>query len=325
MNLFRVSEFDSGSRQAFEDADIMQFEVWAANGEKIGKVSDILMDDIGQLYYLIANIGSWLNRKPVLIKPEQFQIDRKSRRINLVEIDKEHLDQLPVYDSAFHQRAARQAEVAINGGIQTSGTQAVLPVEASATLEYCAPLGLTPLVEVNTHQNKILKQRSADDSTVVPTSSPHALNSAAKSAPPQAIDSLTSQQEPIRLLEERLIVNRIKRKVGEVVVRKEIETRIIEIPIRREKLVIEQVSPDQKHLATVDLPSEISDAELVTFAQTTLDSIENNNFVSAEIAQRVLSHLLSQSGSAASRVKLVFEDASLQAKYDRQLAQPRVD
>lgn len=35
-------------------------------------------------------------------------------------------------------------------------------------------------------------------------------------------------EETIQLLEERLVVNRVKRKVGEVAVRKEIETRIIE-------------------------------------------------------------------------------------------------
>jgi Domain of unknown function (DUF2382) len=62
-------------------------------------------------------------------------------------------------------------------------------------------------------------------------------------------------EEVIPLLEERLMVNLTRRKVGEVVVRKEIETHIlqVQVPIRREKLIIEQVIPDYKRLAEVDL------------------------------------------------------------------------
>jgi stress response protein YsnF len=336
MDLFRVSEFDPDYRQSFEDADIMQFEVWTADEERIGKVSDILMDDIGQLYYLVASVGSWLNRKTVLIKPEQFRIDRESHRINLVNIEKGQVNQLPLYNSALPKREATQAEPSIYPVVQT-----ISPVEASATLESSAPLGATPLVRTNTYQVNSPAQRATNDepalnlSDRVPKSGlptpPIATHTqpvtqlptpASNSTSPPAIASPALQQEQtIQLLEERLVVNRLKRKVGEVVVRKEIETRIVEIPIRREKLIIEQVNPDHKHLATVDLPSHLSDAELTNFAQTTLDSIESNKFISAEIAQRVLSNLSQRNGNFASGVKLVFEDANLQAEYEQQLAQ----
>jgi stress response protein YsnF len=55
-------------------------------------------------------------------------------------------------------------------------------------------------------------------------------------------------EEVIPLLEERLMVNLTRRKTGEVVVRKEIETHILQmqVPIRREKLIVEQVSPEYK-------------------------------------------------------------------------------
>ncbi|WOD39135.1 YsnF/AvaK domain-containing protein [Nodosilinea sp. E11] len=45
----------------------------------------------------------------------------------------------------------------------------------------------------------------------------------------------------IQLLEERLVVNRKRVKVGEVSIRRVIETEIIEVPIHREKLVIEKI------------------------------------------------------------------------------------
>jgi Domain of unknown function (DUF2382) len=62
-------------------------------------------------------------------------------------------------------------------------------------------------------------------------------------------------EEVISLLEERLMVDIIRRQIGEIVVRKEIETHVVrvEIPIRREKLIVEQVSPEYKRLAEVDL------------------------------------------------------------------------
>ena len=65
-------------------------------------------------------------------------------------------------------------------------------------------------------------------------------------------------EEKISLLEERLIVDFIRRKVGEIVIRKEIETCVlqVEVPVRREKLIVEQVSPEYKRLAEIDLGQE---------------------------------------------------------------------
>ncbi|MBD1854017.1 MULTISPECIES: DUF2382 domain-containing protein [Leptolyngbya] len=77
------------------------------------------------------------------------------------------------------------------------------------------------------------------------TSQPHSL------LPSEEID-LTPEQA-IRLLEERLIVRSDKRKVGEIVVRKEVEVRMVEVPVRREKLIVEQVQPKYERLAEIDL------------------------------------------------------------------------
>ncbi|MFW6357856.1 MAG: DUF2382 domain-containing protein, partial [Chroococcales cyanobacterium] len=61
------------------------------------------------------------------------------------------------------------------------------------------------------------------------------------------------EQEIIRLLEEKLVIDRHKRKVGEVIVRKEIETRMVEVPVRREKLIIEEVGNPNRPLTEIDL------------------------------------------------------------------------
>jgi Domain of unknown function (DUF2382) len=71
------------------------------------------------------------------------------------------------------------------------------------------------------------------------------------------LDSMSNilTQESFSLLEERLRVELTQRKIGEIVIRKEIETQIVrvEVPVRREKLIIEQVSPAYKLLAEIDL------------------------------------------------------------------------
>jgi Domain of unknown function (DUF2382) len=86
--------------------------------------------------------------------------------------------------------------------------------------------------------------------------------------------SVDSQQQPLRstivdptnvltsevfqLLEERLMVDLTRRKTGEIVVRKEVDTQTlyVEVPVRREKLIVEQVSPEYKLLAQIDLGRE---------------------------------------------------------------------
>ncbi|MCY7369036.1 MAG: DUF2382 domain-containing protein [Chamaesiphon sp.] len=69
-------------------------------------------------------------------------------------------------------------------------------------------------------------------------------------------------QESFSLLEERLRVELTQRKIGEIVIRKEIETQVVrvEVPVRREKLIIEQVSPAYKLLAEIDL-GQINNAD----------------------------------------------------------------
>ncbi len=83
--------------------------------------------------------------------------------------------------------------------------------------------------------------------------------------------SETLTEEVFSLLEERLIVNLSRRKVGEIVIRKEIETQIlqVEVPVQREKLIVEQVSPEYQLLAQIDLGRSNS----VAIADTLVDRL----------------------------------------------------
>ncbi len=83
-------------------------------------------------------------------------------------------------------------------------------------------------------------------------------------------------EETISLLEERLMVDITRRKVGEIVVRKEIESHTItlQIPVRREKLIVEQISPEYKKLAEVDLGQNVSQEAIEEEARQNLASID---------------------------------------------------
>ena len=105
----------------------------------------------------------------------------------------------------------------------------------------------------------------------------------------QIVEREILQSHDISLLEEKLVVQRLRQKIGEVVVRKEIETRMIHIPIRREKLIVEKVGVTTEHLTEIDLGeekvngvkfSELQNADSVYQAQS--------NFISLEALQKLL-------------------------------------
>ncbi|HEY9671406.1 MAG TPA: DUF2382 domain-containing protein [Waterburya sp.] len=126
------------------------------------------------------------------------------------------------------------------------------------------------------------------------------------------------EEEIIRLLEERLVVNRSKWKVGEVVVRKEIENQIVQVPIRREKLIIEQVSPETKIIAEIDLgKGDITSIQQAGVPSTDTANTVSGEFLSPKTASNLLDAIAYQKhhGCAKVRVELVVDDPELQEMY----------
>ncbi|MDF5719793.1 MAG: DUF2382 domain-containing protein [Rhizonema sp. PD37] len=131
------------------------------------------------------------------------------------------------------------------------------------------------------------------------------------------------EEEIIRLLGERLVVERNKRKVGEVIVRKEIETRMIQVPVRREKLIVEQVSPEHKQLAEIDLgEEEISGLALTpeeTHQAASLDGslTVTGEFQSPKIASLLLNAIALERNHKCKKVRvtIVVEDEERQKTY----------
>ncbi|NJR74655.1 MAG: DUF2382 domain-containing protein [Scytonema sp. CRU_2_7] len=132
-----------------------------------------------------------------------------------------------------------------------------------------------------------------------------------------------SEENIIQLLEERLVVNSSKRKVGDVIVRKEIETRMVQVPVRREKLIVEQVSPEHKQLAEIDLgQEEIAGIDLTGKEIPEVASFDNGLTVSGLFSSPKIASLLlnaialeKKPGCQQVRVSIVVDNEEYRQKY----------
>jgi stress response protein YsnF len=127
------------------------------------------------------------------------------------------------------------------------------------------------------------------------------------------------EEEVIRLLEERLVINHQKRKIGEVIVRKEIETRMVEVPVQYEKLIVEQVGAESKIIAEVDLSqSEYNSSTIneLTSRETSTNRVKGE-FVSPKTASLLLDAIDKQKHHNCKlvRVEIVLENSENQATY----------
>ncbi len=140
----------------------------------------------------------------------------------------------------------------------------------------------------------------------------------------EAISTVTSPEtidQIVPLLEERLRVEYQRRKVGEIIVRKKIETRMIQVPVRYEKLVIEQVGSEQKLLAEVDLSQGVLDN--VQLPGMEGPAIVSGEFKSPNTASYVLDAIAKtlQHRCKNIRIEIELDDSKLQKAYQEWLDQ----
>ena len=135
-------------------------------------------------------------------------------------------------------------------------------------------------------------------------------------------------REVIRLLEERLVINRSKRKVGEVIVRKEIETRMVQVPIQWEKLIVEQVGDDPKVLAEIDLgEGNITGIDLKEIKSDRQEPTVKAEFTSVQKASKILNSIASQPrhGCVKVRIEIVLENKQLEETYQKWMTEHHSD
>ncbi len=169
-----------------------------------------------------------------------------------------------------------------------------------------------------------LEAETPGDGTLSENSTKQLVNNQTTNSPIEPVNlEQLNEQQIIRLLEERLVVESSKRKVGEVIVRKVIETRMIQVPVRREKLIVEQISPEHKQLAEIDLDEgEILGVDLTEVERLEVTRFDSGLTVSGEFSSPKIASLLLNAialeqnhGCKQVRVTIVIEDESHQKKY----------
>ncbi|NJL83932.1 MAG: DUF2382 domain-containing protein [Chloroflexaceae bacterium] len=114
-----------------------------------------------------------------------------------------------------------------------------------------------------------------------------------------AIEAEIPEALRVRLLEERLVVDKQRRKIGEVVIRKEVETRMVQIPVRSEKLIVEQIGDlHTERLAEIPLSEET-----VTGTQGQNEGVRQE-FASVDEARRFLEGIAQESPVKYWRVRI---------------------
>lgn len=130
------------------------------------------------------------------------------------------------------------------------------------------------------------------------------------------------EKHNISLLEERLLVKRHRQKIGEVVVRKEVETRIVEVPLRSEKLIIERVGLEPQRLVEIELGrEEIAGLDESLLAAGDGRYLASAEFSSPQAAAEALAAIAQhqQNGNARVRVELVVDSREAQQQYREML------
>ena len=222
---------------------LKNFAIVAPNGQRLGEVQDFILDANRQLK-LVVTANNPDSQLFLLISKLIVKIEPADKTI-LVNINNQaEFEQLPKYVKS-EQINPNIANQSVNEGIEF-GDRLNYPSSVSTGEDDLT----TPLFEPDMEQNNISIATNTEDKAL--------------------------GEEIIRLLGERVVVERKKRKVGEVIVRKQIETRMVQVPVRYEKLIVEQVGAQPKQLAEIIL-GEVTDNDGIPETVTTkTDSQEVN-------------------------------------------------
>ncbi|MFN6527420.1 DUF2382 domain-containing protein [Nostoc sp. ChiSLP03a] len=226
MVLYKLEDFEPSYQESFDGHDIKGLGVYTqGTDEKVGTVSDVLVDEEGHFRYLVVDLGFWIFGKKVLLPIGRARIDYNTDRVYTIGLTREQAEDLPEFDE--RQTLDYDYEERVRG-VYRQPTDYNLPVEAATPLDPLAgldPLG-TPVAPLGT-------------------------------TPTYARDSYTYENEPalyglneqdhqtLRLYEERLIASKRRQKTGEVTIGKHVETDTarVAVPVERERVVIERVTP----------------------------------------------------------------------------------
>jgi stress response protein YsnF len=267
---------------------LKSFTVKDNQGHLVGKIKDVYFDGNGQLNFVVSGLGRE-NPRIFLVSIKLLKKVDYHQKSLFVSIKSDQVDMLPVISETAEYQYLENSSEQLD---EVSNSESTNPSTVMSNL--------TDADRKNEHL-----EIDEDDENF------------------DVVD-----REVIRLLEERLVINRSKRKVGEVIVRKEIETRMVQVPIQWEKLIVEQVGDDPKVLAQIDLgEGNITGIDLTEIKSDRQEPTVKAEFTSVQKASKILNAIASQPrhGCVKVRLEIVLEDKQLEDTYQKWMAESHSD
>ncbi|MBD2296230.1 DUF2382 domain-containing protein [Anabaena sphaerica FACHB-251] len=229
MVLYKLEDFEPDYRNSFEGKDIKGLGVYTERtDEKIGTVHDALVDEKGNFRYLVVDLGFWIFGKKVLLPIGRSRIDYNTDRVYALGLTREQAEELPEFNERLTTDYNYEEQVR---GVYRGSDYRTTPLEASGSVESPTPVDSTEV------------ERRTSTARTTPTYTPDTYSYEHE---PDLFDLNERDHQTLRLYQERLIASKNRRKVGEVAVGKHVETETarVSVPVEREHVVIERVTPE---------------------------------------------------------------------------------
>lgn len=108
MPLMRLEQMDANYRDRFNGVDLKGMEIFSdltagmvtdKTREKIGAISEILVNEAGQLQYLVVDLGTFGSGRQVLMPMERVYVSQEDNCVYASGFSKEQAEQLPSVSS----------------------------------------------------------------------------------------------------------------------------------------------------------------------------------------------------------------------------------
>ncbi|WP_375477495.1 DUF2382 domain-containing protein [uncultured Nostoc sp.] len=267
MVLYKLEDFEPSYQESFDGHDIKGLGVYTqGTDEKVGTVSDVLVDEEGHFRYLVVDLGFWIFGKKVLLPIGRARIDYNVDRVYTIGLTREQAEDLPEFDE--RQTLDYDYEERVRG-VYRQPTNYNLPVEAATPLDPLVgldPLGspVTPLGTTPTYARDSYTSENEPPLGTTPTTPSYARDSYTYENEPTLYGLNEQDHQTLKLYEERLIASKRRQKTGEVTIGKHVETDTarVAVPVERERVVIERVTPADAGTAVSGREADFREGEV---------------------------------------------------------------
>jgi uncharacterized protein (TIGR02271 family) len=217
MPLLKLEDFYPDHQTHSDQTDLKKFSVYAQGDDKVGTVTDILVDaQDGKFRYFVVDTGFWVFGKKVLLPIGAARIDYTQERVYVSTMTREQVENLPHYDELEKVDYDYEEQVR---GVYRPATANATPASTTASKTAATPAAM-PTAK---HDRDTYSYEHDRD-----------------------LYNLNDQDHnALKLYEERLVANKVRQKTGEVSIGKHVETSTaqVSVPVEKERVVIQRTTP----------------------------------------------------------------------------------